>query len=186
MSLKDAYELFAEAKKETLAWFTKEIAQLRTGRARPDLVSHLFVEHYGARTPLQGLAAITSADARTIVISPWDPGVLPSIEKAITAAALGVLPIADGKVIRLSFPSLTEELREQTVRALHRQAEEARARLRQARDGALDVLRADRKSSAITDDDFYDGRKKLDDMINETNDEIEALIRKKEEEIRTV
>lgn len=186
MPLDDAYEFFNEAIKDALAWLTKEISTLRTGRVKPDLVASLPVEHYGTRTPLQGLATLTSTDARTLTINPWDPGVLAAIEKAITHAELGVQPIVDGKIVRLSFPSLTEEIRGQTIKILNKKTEEARVRLRQARDGALEILKDNRKGGAITEDDFYDGRSHLDAMIEHANEEIGKLVMKKEEEIRTI
>src|SRR5688572_13510979 len=109
MTLDDSYKHFKAAHTEAVGWLQKEISSLRTGRVKTNLIESLPVEHYGARTPLQGLASISSSDPRTLVISPWDPTALPAIEKAITAAQLGVQPIVDGKLIRLSFPSLTEE-----------------------------------------------------------------------------
>lgn len=186
MSLDAAYKHFAEAQDSAQEWFTGEIAGLRTGRVKTNMVADLPVEHYGARTPLQGVANLALTDARTITISPWDPSAIPAIEKALIAAQVGAQPIVEGKIVRLSFPMLNEEMREKTIKTLHTKAEETRRRLRQSRDEALAILKADKQGSDITEDDFYEGKKKLDAMIDEANHAIEATLKKKEEEIRTI
>jgi ribosome recycling factor len=186
MSLQGAYDCFAEGKEEALEWFRGELTGIRTGRVKPELVDSLPVEYYGTRNPLKGLASISNTDARTLVISPWDPSAVSAIEKTITEVNLGAMPIVDGKIIRLSFPTQTEEAREQTVKMLHKKAEEARIRLRQARDEAMKILKDEKESSAITEDDFYEGREKLDEMIDAANDEIKDWVEKKEEEVRTI
>ena len=186
MSLDVAYKNFEEAREQAVGWFTNEIAGLRTGRVKTASLETLAVEHYGVRTPLQGLASLSLSDARTVVISPWDPTALLAIEKAITEANLGVQPVVDGKIIRLSFPSLNAEMREQTVRQLHKKAEEARVKLRQSRDESLSVLKRDKEKSGITEDDFYEGKKQLDQLIEQANAAIATLVTKKEEEIKTI
>ncbi len=178
--------MFNLGKEEALEWFQLETVSLRSGRVKPDLVTKLQVEHYGTRNPLQSLAGISSIDARTLAISPYDPGTIRAIEKALADADLGVNPTVDGQIIRLSFPSLTEEVRERTVKQLHKKAEEARVRLRQARDEALKMVREEKEASTITEDDFYNGKEKLDEMIQAANEEIEQLMQKKEEEVRAV
>lgn len=186
MPLDDAIELFTTSRQEALEWFRQELTTLRSGRVQPDLVSNVPVEHYGTRTPLQGLASVASSDARTLVITPWDGGALASIEKALVTADLGVQPVVDGNVIRVSFPSLTQEVREQTLRLLNKRAEEARVRFRQGRDEALSLLKHDRTQGVITEDDFYDGRKRLDTLIDEANTEIGTLVDRKADEIKTL
>lgn len=186
MSLQSAYDIFEKEREEVLEWFRQEVASLRSGRVKPDAITHIQVEHYGTRNPLQSLASVSSLDARTLQVSPYDPSAISAIEKALTNADLGVNPSGDGSVIRLAFPSLTEEVREQTVRQLHRKAEEARVRLRRARDEALKIIREEKETGSLTEDDFYNGREKLDEMIGQANEEIEASVGKKEEEVRAV
>lgn len=186
MSLEAAYKALTTAQTETISWLQQAVAQLRTGRVRPSLVERLTVEHYGSQTPLKGVASITVVDARTMVIAPWDVSAVPAIEKSVTEAQLGVTPVVDGKVVRLVFPSLTEETRAKTVKSLHRQAEEARIRLRQARDESLAGLKAERQAGHITEDDFFKGREKLDELIEEANQQIAALVKKKTEEVQTM
>jgi len=186
MSLQDAYDTFELGKDEALEWFARETASLRSGRVKPDIVTKLQVEHYGTRNPLQSLAGVSSIDARTLAISPYDPSAIRAIEKAITDADLGVNPVVDGNIVRLAFPSLTEEVRERTVKQLHKKAEEARVRLRQTRDEALKLIKEEKEASTVTEDDFYNGKEKLDELIAKANDEIEQVVKKKEEEIKAL
>ncbi len=186
MSLTQAFDIFSNNEEQAVDWFKKEIAGLRSGRITPGSVEHVLVEHYGARTPLNGLASVNSSDARTLVITPWDQGSLGAIEKAITAANIGVQPVIDGRIIRLSFPSLNEEIRNQTIKTLHNRAEETRVQLRQGRDEALKMLRHDKEEGAIPEDDFYKGKEKLDAMIAKASDAIDVIVKKKEEDIKTI
>lgn len=112
MSLDESYKYFEEASRETKEWLIKELAALRTGRVTPSLVDKLSVESYGNKTPLNGLASISNSDARTLVVSAWDKGTIPAIEKAIVEADLGIQPVAEGEIIRLVFPSLTDNKNE--------------------------------------------------------------------------
>lgn len=186
VSLENAYKKFTGGKTEALDWFQNETANLRTGRVRPDLVDSLAVEHYGTRTPLKGLASVSNSDARTLVIAPWDPSAIAAVKKALTEAQLSVQPVEDGRMIRLAFPSMTDEIREQTVKLLHKKAEETRVRLRRARDEALSTIKKEKQDSVITEDDFYEGKKQLDTLIDEANENISKLVSKKEDEIRAM
>ena len=186
MPLDAVYTQFDTAAEEALEWFRKEVAGLRSGRVSAQSIIDIPVEHYGARTPLQGVASVSTVDARTLVISPWDESAIVAIEKALTDAQVGAQPIVDGKVIRLSFPLMSEEVREATIKKLHQKAEEARVRLRKSRDEGLSQFKKEKQTGDITEDDFYDGKKELDERIGQANGEIESLVKKKEEEIRTV
>lgn len=186
MPLAEAYKKFDLVAAETAEWFQTEVVKLRTGRITPDIVASLQVEHYGTRTPLNGLASISSSDARTLVVSPWDASALPAIERAITVAQLGLMPIADGKILRLSFPALNEETRKRTIKALHQKAEEARIRLRRGRDDGLSLITREKKDGDLPEDDFYKGKEELDSKIAKTNAALEAVIEKKEKEIMTI
>jgi ribosome recycling factor len=186
MTLKESYAHFEVSKKEVTEWLVKEIAGMRSGRVRSSLVEDLAVEHYGTRMSLNGLASITASDARTLVISPWDPTAVASIKKALVNAQIGVAPIEDGKVIRLSFPSFTEEARTQTVRMLNKKAEEARVRLRKIRDEALALIKKGKQAGDLTEDDFYEGREKLDGLIDDANGEIATIAEQKEKEIMNI
>jgi len=186
MTLNEVYGYFEDAKQAALRRLQEEVVTLRTGRVTTAIVESVQVEHYGARTPLNGVAAISSADARTLVIAPWDPGALEAIKKALADADLGVAPTDDGKVVRLIFPSLTEENRKRSVKVLGGYAEETRVRLRQARDEALRIIKQGKEKSDFTEDDFYAGKEKLDELIDAGNKEIATLVEKKEAEIAAV
>lgn len=186
MSLKEYLETFDQQEQETMVWFQQEITHIRTGRVTPDMVAHVNVEHYGAMTPLNGLASINNTDARTLTIAPWDKGAIAAIERALTAAQLGVMPIVDGAIVRIVFPSLTEEGRERTVKLLNNKTEEARVRLRQARDEELKKVKDAKEKGMLTEDDFYEGKEKLDEMIARANQRLEELAQKKEKEITTL
>lgn len=177
---------FVAAKQEALQWLRKEMVTLRSGRVQPDMIASLMVESYGTRSPLNSLASIANSDARTLVVSPWDKNILSSVEKAITEANLGVNPIADSDVIRLSFPSLTQEAREKTTKILHDKAEEARVRLRLGRDNALRILREEKEEKKVTEDEFYDGKTHLDELINAANKEVAEITEAKEKELQTI
>lgn len=186
MSTNSPFDHFTSQQTQALEWLHSELSGIRTGRVKTSLIEGLPVEHYGARTPLQGLASLGISDARTIVITPWDPTALTAIEKALTEANLGVNPVMDGKVVRLNFPSLTEEMREKTIKMVHKIAEDGRVRLRKARDESLNMIKKDKEDSAITEDDFYEQKEKLDKMITDANTAIADVIGKKEEDLRTI
>lgn len=186
MPLKDQLDLFNLVKEEAFDWFAKEIATLRSGRVKPDLVETLQVEYYGTRSPLNSLASVASSDARTLVVTPYDKNAISDIEKAMIDANLGVQPTVDGDVIRLYFPSLTEDIRQQTLKTLHAKAEETRVRLRQGRDEALRDLKQQKDKGEATEDDWYNGKKQLNEAIDAANKEIDELVKKKEGDIQSV
>jgi len=186
MSLTDIYKEFGDESEATLDWFKEQLSSLRTGRITTNLVETISIEHYGTKTPLNGLASITSSDARTIVVSPWDESALPAIEKALSQAQIGAQPVIDGKIIRLNFPSLTDDIRKQTVKQLHQLAEEARVRLRRSRDDGLKVITNGKEAGDFTEDDYYQGKKELDDRIHQVNEQIDEIVSTKETDIAQV
>ena len=186
MPIAQAEHIFTEAKNEALEWFAKEISGLRSGRVTPNIVDSISVEVYGSRNPIKGLASVSSLDARTILISPWDKNSVSAIQKAISEANIGVMPTVDGSNIRLAFPSLTEEVRNQTIKALHAKAEETRIRMRQGRDEAIKGLKNEKEKGTISEDDFYGGKKHLDELIGKAQSELEERIKSKEQDILTI
>jgi ribosome recycling factor len=186
MTLEQIYEQFKKGKEEAMEWLNGQVKNLRSNRVTTDLISGVQVEHYGARTPLVGLASISNADARTLVVQPWDAGAIVAIEKALTVADLGASPNVDGQLIRLVFATMTEEMKQKVVKHLHNHAEETRVRLRQARDEAVRALKQDKEKGKLTEDDFYNGREELDRMIAGANEEIEEIVRKKTGDITGV
>ncbi len=186
MSISQAEEIFRTGKIEAMEWFEKEVAGLRSGRVKPILVESIMVEVYGTRNPIKAIASVSSSDARTLVVSPWDKNNLHGIEKAITEANIGVMPTVDGQVIRLSFPSLTEEVRNHTIKTLHAKGEETRIRMRQSREEALRHLRQEKEVGKLSEDDLFGGKKHLDDLIGKAQEELQKRIEAKESEIKTI
>ena len=186
MDIHEVYSAFKSEREEATTWLEHEIVSLRTGRVTPRLVERILVEHYGTRTPLHGLASISNLDARTLVVQPWDAAAVTSIEKALVDANIGVNPTVDREVIRLVFPGMTDEMRQQQLKKLHAIAEETRVRFRQARDEALKELKTGKERGDLTEDDFYEGREELDDLINQANQAVEKIVTRKKEDIAAV
>lgn len=159
-----------------------ELAGLRTGRATPALVENIQVEAYGATQPIKALASISTPDARTVQIEPWDAGVVKPMETAIQKAELGINPNVDGKIIRLVMPMMTEESRQQIVKLLKERLEEAKIAVRQIRE---DVKKKIEKAE-LPEDDQRGQLKKLDERTKELTDQIEEMGKNKEVEITTI
>jgi ribosome recycling factor len=166
----------------------KDFASVRTGRASTALLDPIRVDYYGTPTPINQMASVSTPDARTLVIQPWEVAQLKEIEKAITKADLGIQPVNDGKVIRLTMPTPTEERRKQLVKQVGKMAEDARVAVRNVRREANDKLKAmvKDKKAPITEDDERRGH----DQIQKTTDKfvarIDELLKKKEQEIMSI
>lgn len=163
-----------------------EFGSVRTGRAAPALVEKLKVEYFGTEVPLQQLAGLTVAEARMLVIHPYDKSSLKSIEKAIQLSDLGVNPSNDGAVIRLVFPQLTAERRKELVKVVRHRAEEGRIAVRGVRRAARQDLEALEKDGDITSDDLDRAEKDLDKLTHELIAEIDRLLSHKEQELLEV
>ena len=149
---------------------------IRTGRASTSLVDHIEVEAYGVKMPLIQLASIGTPDARTIAIQPFDPSQVGPISKSIQASDLGITPNNDGKIIRLTIPSLTEDRRKELVKLAKKYAEEHRVSIRQVRHHLIDEYKALEKDSKISEDDLHkqtdDAQKLTDEFIKKIDDEL--------------
>jgi ribosome recycling factor len=161
----------------------REFATVRTGRASTALLDAVRVDYYGTPTPISQMASLSTPDARTLVIQPWEAGQLKEIEKAITKADLGVTPANDGKLIRITMPTPTEERRKQLVKTIGKMAEDARVAVRNIRREANDKLKALAKDKKVSEDDERRGH----DQIQKTTDRfiarIDETLKKKEQEI---
>ena len=163
----------------------REFAGVRTGRASTALLDTIRVDYYGNPTPISQMASVSVPDARTLTIQPWEAAQLKEIEKAIMKSDLGIQPVNDGKVIRLTMPTPTEERRKQLVKSVHKMAEDARVAVRNVRREANDKLKAlaKDKKAPITEDEERRGH----DQIQKTTDKfiakIDELLKKKEQEI---
>ena len=163
--------------------FREEIGKLRTGRANPAMVENLPVDYYGAKSPLKQVASITIPEPRLIVITPWNKDNLVDIEKAVNEAGLGLNPMNDGQVVRISIPPLNEERREDLVKVLGKHAEETRVSIRQAREAAWDELQDLVKDGKLGEDAKFKGKDQLQRLVDEYNGKIEEVRGRKEKEI---
>ncbi len=182
-------ELLDDAKRrmdKSVKAFQAEIAKVRTGRASVALVDSIKVDYYGTTMPLNQMATITVADARLIVIQPWDPSAIGAIEKAIQRSDLGLSPTNDGKVIRIAVPPLTEERRKELVKMVRKMAEEARVAVRNIRRDVLDDLKELKKEGEISEDDFYRAQDQLQKITDQHIEKIDELLEQKEKDIMTI
>jgi ribosome recycling factor len=163
-----------------------EFASIRTGRAAPALVEKLRVDYYGAEVPLQQIAGIQAPEARVLLITPYDRSSLKAIEKAIQQSDLGVNPNNDGSVIRLTFPVLTAERREQLVRSAHAKAEDGRVALRNLRRAARKQAEELEKDGDVTTDELERAEKELERLTHEHVASVDRMLSVKEQELRTV
>ena len=159
---------------------------IRTGKASPALVEDMRVDYYGTQTPLKEIAGITTPEPRQIVIQPWDQNAVPAIVKALQSSSLGVTPIDDGRVVRVPIPELTEERRKELDKHIKHLAEEGRVSIRNIRREENERLKKMQHDKELTEDDLRDGEKEVQKLTDEYIQEIDTLLKHKEEEIFTV
>ena len=164
---------------------SREFASVRTGRAAAGLLDSIRVDYHGTPTPVNQMASVSTPDARTLVIQPWEAGQIGAIEKAIQKSDLGLTPVNDGKLIRLAMPTPTEERRKQLVKAIAKMAEDARVAVRNVRREANDKLKAVARDKKTPEDE----ERRAHDQVQKTTDRfiarIDELLKKKEQEILT-
>jgi ribosome recycling factor len=163
-----------------------DLLSLRTGRASPALVEKLPIEYYGTMTPLNQLASIAVPEPRLLVIRPWDASALGAVDRAILRSDLGLTPLNDGKLIRLSIPRLTEERRRELVKVVSKRVEEARVSVRNLRRDALQELKEFEKEKMISEDDFYKGKDQVQELTDEFIVTIDDIGKRKEEEVMEI
>ncbi|MEN8198870.1 MAG: ribosome recycling factor [Thermodesulfobacteriota bacterium] len=166
--------------------FKTELSKVRTGRASISLLDGISVDAYGSQMPMNQVATMTIPESRMIAIQPWDPQMVPAIEKAIMASNLGLAPANDGKVIRLTIPQLTEERRKELVKQVRKVAEEFKVAVRNVRREAIDTLKKQKKDKVISEDDLF---KLQDDAQAETDKyvkQIDEVTEYKEKEMMEV
>lgn len=171
---------------QVLEHLSKELHNLRSGRANSSMVEDLQVEAYGSMMELKGLASITVPDAKTIQIEPWDKNVVKDIEKAIQASSLGLNPNISGTLIRLIMPAMTEENRKNLVKVVSQKAEQARISVRSVREAIREKINADEKAKVIGEDEKFRLQEQLEKVVNEYNGKIEKMASDKEQEIMTI
>lgn len=164
-------------------WLAKEYRGLRTGRATPAILDSVMVSAYGSMMPLKQVASVGVEDARTLRVQPFDASVVKDIEKAITGANLGVGTASDGATVRVSFPELTSERREQLVKLAKGKLEEARTAVRVAREESWKDIQAKEKDGKLTEDDRFSLKEDLQKRIDKANEELQTAFESKEAEM---
>ena len=166
--------------------YKNELSTLRAGRATPDVLSRITVDYYGSPTPINGVAAVSVSDARTLAIQPWDPSTLKAIERAILASDLGITPLNDGKLIRLIFPQLTEERRREMAKQISKLGEGAKVAVRNIRRDANDKVKAMKKDGEMTEDEAKSSDKIVQDLTDKYIREIDKVTELKNKEIMEI
>lgn len=163
----------------------KELLKVRAGRANPSMLEGVFVEYYGAPTPLQQVANVGTPDARTLSVQPWEKALIPDIEKAIINANLGLNPQNNGELIMINIPVLTEERRKDLVKKAKAEGEEARIGIRNARKDGNDMLKK-LADDDVSEDLIKDGEAEVQKITDSFNKKIENILERKESEIMHV
>lgn len=175
-----------ERMEKSVEAFKVELSKVRTGRASLAIVDGIMVDAYGSSMPLNQVGTLTIPESRLIAIQPWDPQMLPAIEKAILKSDIGLTPVSDGKIIRLNIPQLTEERRKELVKQVKKIAEEFRVAIRNVRRDAIDSLKKQKKDKEISEDDMF----KLQDEAQTETDlhikQIDETTASKEKEVMEV
>lgn len=168
---------------KTVKAFEKEISRVRTGRASTSLVDSIKVDYFNVATPMNQLANISVPEAATILIQPWDPNVIPDIEKAIAQSDIGITPANDGKLIRLSIPPLTEERRKELVKYVGKITEEHKISIRQIRKDTNNQIKDAEKSQKLPEDDVKKALSEIQEITDKFIEKLEAILKRKEKEI---
>lgn len=177
------FSKFKQEIKNTEEWLGKEFSQIHSGRATPAILDGVFVESYGAKTPLAHVASISVEDPKTLRVSPWDKSNIKEIERGITAANLGLSTAVDDAGVRVIFPPLTTESRTQLVKVVSAKMEEARIRLRVAREETWSDIQSKETEGILTEDEKFRCKEDLQKLVDEGNSKFSTLSDKKETEI---
>ena len=180
------FKEYARRMDKALDHLNEEFGAVRAGRANAKVLDRITVEYYGSEPPLNGVATISSPESRTLVISPWDTTLLKDIGKAIQMSDLGIKPQNDGRVIRLTFPQLTEDRRKDLVKQVKKYAEDAKVAMRNIRRDGMDYVKKLKKNSEITEDDQKKAEKDLQDLLDKNIKKVDAALAAKEKELMAI
>ncbi len=181
--MKEHLKPFQDKMNKSVDTMTTEFAAIRAGRANPAVLDHVVVDYYGTPTPINQMAAISVAEARILVIQPWDKSTLKPIEKAIQASDIGINPTNDGIVLRITFPQLTDERRKEICKTIAKMGEECKIAVRSIRRDANEKFKAMKKNAEITEDDLKDYEKDIQELTDQFCKDIDSVCAKKEKEI---
>ena len=186
MNYKEEYKDFERRMKKTVEHMQEQFDSVRAGKANAAVLNQVSVDYYGTPTPIQQIASVSTPDARTLLIQPWDKSALKGIEKAILASDIGINPTNDGISIRLVFPQLTEERRKELVKQVHKYGEDGKVAVRNVRRDAMDKFKAMKKKSEITEDDLKNMEKDIQKLTDDFIKEVENVTAKKEKELTAI
>ncbi len=159
-----------------------KLRAIRTGRASPGLIEQVMVDYYGTPTPLRQLAVIAAPEPQLLTVRPYDPGSIGEIERAILKSELGLTPSNDGRIVRLPIPRLTEERRQELAKMVRQRVEEGKVSLRNIRREALDDMRDFEKEKIVSEDEFFRGKDKLQELTDEYTKQMDEISSRKQEE----
>ena len=180
------FKEFGRKMDKTLDVLADNFGAVRAGRANPKVLDRITVEYYGQETALNGVATISSPDARTLVIQPWEGSMMNEIQKAILMSDLGINPQNDGRVIRLTFPQLTEERRKELTKQVKKYAEDAKVAMRNIRRDGMDYVKNLKKNNEITEDDQKKAEKDLQDLLDKYIKRVDEDLAAKEKELMAI
>ena len=184
--MKAQYKEIEEKMNKTLDALYREFGTIRAGKASPSVLDRVTVDYYGAATPIQQLATISTPDPRTLMIQPWDKSTLKLINKAIQASDVGINPTDDGPVIRLVFPAPTEERRNELCKQVSKEGESSKVAIRNIRRDAVDKLKAQKKANELSEDDLKDAEKDVQELTDKYVKLIDKAVKEKEQEVMSL
>ena len=184
--MKNDYPEINEKIQKAIDFFIDDLGSIRAGRASTTVLNKISVDYYGTMSPIAQVAAVSTPDARTIMIQPWDASLIKEIEKAISASELGINPQNDGKSIRLTFPQLTEDRRKELTKSVSKKSEDCKVVIRGIRRDEIEKYKALKKKSEITEDDLKGIEKDIQDIVDASIKEIDTIADKKNNEIMEI
>ena len=184
--MKTVFEFAKEKMTKSISALNSEYNSIRAGRANPAVLDPIRVDYWGVPTPVNQMAAVSVAEARILVIQPWDKSALKLIEKAIQASDIGINPQNDGKIIRLTFPALTEDRRKELSKQVAKMGEDAKVAIRNVRRDAIDKCKDMKKKSEMTEDEQKASEKNVQDLTDKYIKEVDNVTAKKTQEIMSI
>ncbi|MCG6535038.1 MAG: ribosome recycling factor [Syntrophales bacterium LBB04] len=179
-------ETLTEEMEKAIQSLEKSLSKVRTGRASLALLDGIKVDYYGSPTPLNQVATLSVPESRLIIISPWDSSIIGLIEKAIQKSDLGLMPSSDGKVVRLSIPTLTEERRKELVKVVKKMAEECKVKQRNARRDANEEFKNLKKTNQLSEDEMFTYQEKVQKLTDKSIEKTDVILAAKEKEIMEI
>jgi ribosome recycling factor len=186
MTVQSALAAATEKMDKAIAVLKDELSGVRTGRATPALLQRIVVDYYGTPVPIQQLASFSVPEPRTLMVTPYDPNAISSMEKAIMGSDLGITPGNDGTVIRLSFPPLTEERRKELIKLVHHRGEEGRVAVRNIRRHSKEELEKLEREGTISEDDLVRAERELQKLTDKHISDIDQVVAHKDNELKEI